>query len=106
MRLQQYILQEKETETSVLERPLSMDSHKSHILSLCDQLCHNYYLLLRAHLCLVDIRQWYIYMYSVGGNALQVTWVTYLDYFFQVTSKVTHYFLIYKKISELLFQKK
>ncbi len=25
--------------------------------------------------------------------------------FFQVTSKVTHYFLIYKKISELLFQK-
>ncbi len=23
--------------------------------------------------------------------------------FFQVTSKVTHYFLIYKKISELLF---
>ncbi len=26
-------------------------------------------------------------------------------YFFQVTSKVTHYFLIYKKISELLFLK-
>ncbi len=25
--------------------------------------------------------------------------------FFQVTSKVTHYFLIYRKISELLFQK-
>ncbi len=27
----------------------------------------------------------------------------YMYYFFQVTSEVTHYFLIYKKISELLF---
>ncbi len=26
-----------------------------------------------------------------------------INYFFQVTSKVTHYFLIYEKISELLF---
>uniref|UniRef100_A0A672KEQ1 Liprin-alpha CC2 domain-containing protein n=1 Tax=Sinocyclocheilus grahami TaxID=75366 RepID=A0A672KEQ1_SINGR len=33
-------------------------------------------------------------MSAVGGNALQVTRVT----------KVTHYFLIYKRISELLFQ--
>ncbi len=41
-------------------------------------------------------------MTSVGGNALQVRDnIT----FFQVTSKVTHYFWIYKKISELLFQK-
>ncbi len=37
---------------------------------------------------------------SVGGNALQVTRVMQSDYFFQVTSKITHYFLIYKKISE------
>ncbi len=44
---------------------------------------------------------------SVGGNELQVMQVTYSDDFFQLglTSKVTHYFLIYKKISELLFQK-
>ncbi len=33
----------------------------------------------------------YVEMGSVGGNALQVT------------GKVMHYFLIYKKISELLF---
>ncbi len=39
---------------------------------------------------------------SVGGNALQVM---QSDYFFQVTNKVTYYFLIYKKILELLFQK-
>ncbi len=41
---------------------------------------------------------------SIGGNALQVTKVT--DYFFQVTSTVTHCFLIYKETSELLSLKK
>ncbi len=35
-----------------------------------------------------------------GGNTLQPTRVTLSDYLFQVTSKVTHYFLIYKKVSE------
>ncbi len=39
---------------------------------------------------------------SITSNASYVI----ILLFFQVTSKVTHYFLIYKKISELLFQKK
>lgn len=34
---------------------------------------------------------------SIGGNALTVMKVT--DYFFQVTGKVTHCFLIYREIS-------
>lgn len=32
-------------------------------------------------------------MTCVGGNALQVTRVTSLDYFLQVTRKITHYFI-------------
>ncbi len=45
-------------------------------------------------------------MYVCVGGCLCVFIYTVLGVtHFQVTSKVTHYFLIYKKISELLFQK-
>ncbi len=55
--------------------------------------------LLEASLCDQDL---YIlsafFFLMLGGNALQVMLVMWSDYFFQETSKVTHYFYIYKEI--------
>lgn len=45
----------------------------------------------------------YILTSSVGGNVLQVTRVT--NYFFGVTSKVTHYFLNLKQNIGVTFPK-